>query len=379
LTLDIGNTLGGLVLLNFGGNAVVESSSLNLGNSTIGGNLTVMTNMLTTSGTVSVGTMSTPSTLTLEPLVANSNTNVFSVGSGLNLGAAQLNSFQGYQTLNIGANGTGMLTVSGPLTPPVASANLQLAGGGGIYVGANIATSGGSVTFLNNTVLTSPVVVTTNGVPAGNNITFQGTVDGVGQGLALNAGTAGNITFNGAVGGSGLPNQLGPLNMVGQSITGGAFNVASFTFNAPALNASGIITGLGGLAAAHQVDDLAVTTNQYFNGYQLGPNLPALAPPSTTTNGILNSLSGNLAPSTGDSGIDIGAGFEVSISAHNVDWDDPIEDLPIKPVDYLLDLEDYFSGKRAQGGSSSQGSSPSEARTDPCIAPTQDDKGCTRP
>jgi hypothetical protein len=327
--------------------------------------------------------VSVPGTLTIQPYSSTTNVNVLGGSGGLDITAAQLGRFSGYQTLAIGSSsGSGVLSINGALTLP-GSANLSLASGGGINVNANIATSGGSVTFLNNTALTNSVAVTTNGVPAGNNITFQGTVTGPGQGLTLNAGTNGNIVFDQSVGGSGLPNQLGPLNMTGLSITGGAFNVASFAFNAPNLNAGGIIIGLGGLAAAHQVVDIAVTTSQFFNGYQLGPTLPPLAPPSTTTNGISNSINSQFgsAPSADTNGIsgDVGAGFEVSISAHNVDWDDPIEDLPIKPVDYLLDLEDYFSGKHAQGSSSSQGSTPSEAHANPCVSPTEDDKGCTRP
>jgi len=294
-------------------------------------------------------------------------------------GSAQLNG-------TIQTAGAGAVSISGPTT---LNGTIQTAGGavsisGPTQLNGAIQTAAGAVSLLGNVALAgSSTINSANGAPAGNNILFAGTVDGPGQALTLNAGTAGTITFDQAVGGSGLPNQLGPLVMVGQSITGGAFNVASFTFNAPVLNAGGVITGLGGLAAAHQVDDLAVTTNQFFNGFQLGPTLPPLAPPSTTTNGISNSVNSQFgsAPSADSTSIggDIGAGFEVSISAHNVDWDDPIEDLPIKPVDYLLDLSDYFSGKRAQGGSSSQAASPSEERPNPCVAPTSDDKSCTRP
>ncbi|HUA56763.1 MAG TPA: hypothetical protein VMB81_31565, partial [Candidatus Sulfotelmatobacter sp.] len=79
-------------------------------------------------------------------------------------------------------------------------------------------------------------------------------------------------------------------------------------------------------------------------------------------------------------GLNAAAGFEVSISAHNVDWDDPSGDLPIKPVDYLIDLEPYFSGRHAQSSdksSSDQSSSDQSAGTSQSTTPQGQDSGQT--
>ena len=172
----------------------------------------------------------------------------------------------------------------------------------------------------------------------------------------------------------------------------GNYNVGNFTVvNVPNMNAFGTVNSLGGLAGAHQVGDLALTSNQFFNGFPLQA-LPALVPPlppSTSTSTIGRVVGGQLRglQNSGDAanGIglaDIGSGFEVSISAHNVDWDDAAGDLPIKAVDYLVDVEEYFSGKRGSrsegsSGASSQGagatgntaaSSPSGSTgTNPCV------------
>src|SRR5258706_5059360 len=139
------------------------------------------------------------------------------------------------------------------------------------------------------------------------------------------------------------------------------------------MSASGSVHGLPGLAGAYQINDPSVTGNQFFNGFALLA-LPPL-PPSTgsaspgliSTVVIAGQLRGLPSPEDVNSGLngEAGAsGLEVSISAHNVDWDEPVADLPIKPEDYLLDLDEFFSGRRAQGGTSegSRGPSRNEAQ-----------------
>jgi hypothetical protein len=163
------------------------------------------------------------------------------------------------------------------------------------------------------------------------------------------------------------------VSITAQNISGN-FTVGALTVNAPTINATGTVGSLTGLAAAHQVSDVALTSTQFFNGFSL-ISLPAVTLPNT--NNILTSIGGQLrnlpSSSTDASGFGVeGSGFEVSISAHNVDWDDAGGDLPIKPVDYLVDLEDLFSGKRGRAADNApqakpdRGGPPAEARHD-CV------------
>src|SRR5581483_10165290 len=227
-------------------------------------------------------------------------------------------------------------------------------------------------------------------------ISFLGALDGAGQSLSLTAGSAGNIGFSQVVGGSGA---LGALAVIGAntvaaggssfnvnalSITAttiaGTYNVGAFTFNAPNMNAQGTVGSLTGLNAAYQIADLALTSNQFFNGFALMA-LPPLPPPplpiGVTTVPILTTVTGQLriqAPSADSaSGINSdpggGYGYEVSISAHDVDWDDPVQDLPIKPTDYLTDLQEFFSGRFASGGREADKKAPTTRGQESGAAP----------
>ncbi|MBV8166384.1 MAG: hypothetical protein JO021_06295, partial [Alphaproteobacteria bacterium] len=151
--------------------------------------------------------------------------------------------------------------------------------------------------------------------------------------------------------------------------------IAAYTFNAPTMNAFGNIDNFSGAAAAARVFDTTPTLNQFFNGVSVGllptPALPPPLPPpppigptiatvaGEAASGTVSSIAGQLrslsqAGSFEGGGVGFsgdvagGTGFEVGISAHEVDWDDPISALPVKPEEALVDLEEYFSGKRAR-------------------------------
>jgi filamentous hemagglutinin family protein len=308
-------------------------------------------------------------------------------------------------------NGSGALTLTANQNVVVLAGLVGGGGGitmtGGaaiapITIGAGVTSSGGPISIMSDLSLFGGAALFTNiGAPAGANIHFFGKVDGPSGFLQFAAGTSGNVTFDGAVGGAGALSSVTVFGANVVSSNGPAFNVNNltitaqnilgtynptnttstfypipFTFNAPSMNAHGTVNGVGGAAAASMIAspyDVNPTFTQFFNGVSVGPLPPVPpappppAPPPTSplatlspdaalaavTNASVVVRQINIVPPQDQNGIGFagdvgGGGFEVSISAHNVDWDEPVADLPIKPQDYLVDLEEFFSGKRAR-------------------------------
>ncbi|MFM9144981.1 MAG: beta strand repeat-containing protein, partial [Phycisphaerales bacterium] len=79
---------------------------------------------------------------------------------------------------------------------------VDLTGSSGISTGGDVTTTGDAVNFNNAVTLTGAVAIsTTSGSAAGNDVSFDGTVDGP-FALVVNAGTGGDVTFSGEVGGT---------------------------------------------------------------------------------------------------------------------------------------------------------------------------------
>jgi hypothetical protein len=358
---------------------------------------TLLIGSATASGQISTGGAVT--------LPGNVNLTLLAGGGGGTIMVTNPLTLSGSGALTLNAN-TQVTILAG-----VTTASGAISIGGLTALGAGVATSGAPISFLSDVGLAGGGQVSTaSGAPLGNDIHFFGNISGPTGTLALAAGSNGNLTFDGTVGGGGALGSVtiasantvaangaafatNNLNITAQNITGtynptnttGVFYPIPFTFNAPHMNANGTVYGVGGAAAAAMIAspyDVNPTFTQFFNGVSVGP-LPPVPPappppppplPSTTidllNSVISNSVATSAAFSTGvvigrqitrgpslddTSGVGFsgdvsggGSGFEVGISAHNVDWDEPVADLPIKPQDFLIDLEEFFSGKRAR-------------------------------
>jgi trimeric autotransporter adhesin len=133
-------------------------------------------------------------------------------------------------------------------------------------IGANITTTGGTVSFGGITTLfTNAIIDTTNagGNAGGANVTFSSTLDGTtasSQSLTINAGTGGNILHSGAVGGT---TQLAVYTVTNANdFTAGAVTATGFTQSA----GSGT-TLFSGRLTANGAGGVSLTGNAFtFNG-----------------------------------------------------------------------------------------------------------------
>ena len=107
-----------------------------LGSSTVGGNLTVRTDSINVTGTISVSGQ----TMTLAPLTAATTMGLGTGGGTLALSQTELNNITAATLVFGSASATGAMTVGGTVTLPSSITNLSLLSGNSIAVA-----SGGSL------------------------------------------------------------------------------------------------------------------------------------------------------------------------------------------------------------------------------------------
>ena len=204
IALTSANLLTGAVLLNTsgaGGNAQLSNAaSTVLGASTVGGNLTVRTDSINVTGTISASGQ----TMTLAPLTAATTMGLGTGAGALALSQTELNNITAATLVFGSASATGAMTVGGTVTLSSSITNLSLLSGSSIAVA-----SGGSLSDTNasssvllqaaNLALGGPVSV--NGANSVLTLNTTGTATQSAAITALNLallGTGGSYTLNSA-------------------------------------------------------------------------------------------------------------------------------------------------------------------------------------
>jgi hypothetical protein len=317
-----GNRLGGdLFLSNTGNNpvSVTSTTPLSVNDSTIGGALTLTSDIVQTPGTVTTG----GGTLTVQPLTPT--TNVQFGGNGLFVGLAfsdtQLAKYSGFTGFAAGSS-TGTGTVSLGASEALGAVNLTLQSGG---AGGNVTMGGNSVTLTGAGALTlsAGTTVTTAGitlasgalsVTAGSNTTVTAPIATAGGAITLNGpitlaggttlnttltGASGAITLAGAVtgGGNTLTLNAGATSDITlQSVGSVGSPLAGITIaNARNVTASGLV-------ATNTLTQLAGTGTTSFNG----PGLTSAGAATLTTGAVAGTF--NVASFTVTSGQTIATG-----------------------------------------------------------------------
>jgi CHAT domain-containing protein len=212
ITLDRANNFSHVAVTNGNNVTLNDTNALNLGTSTISGNLDVTAKgSITQSGNLSVAGSTTLDAGATNNITLNNNNNNFntvSVTNGNNVtlndtNAIELGTFTVSGNLDVTANGS--LSTSGEIN----AGSVALIGSGGITLNGNITTSdtpSNTVAFTGPVTVATAITINTNNSTNSGNITFNDTLNGPGD-LTLDAGR-GDIAFKGIVGISPLGNLL---------------------------------------------------------------------------------------------------------------------------------------------------------------------------
>ena len=174
-----------------GGNILFADAVSNLGALSIQNANDVTAGAITATGITQLdgsGTTRLDGTVT----VSTNNISITAATIDVNTNLTTLGASSGLVTLN--ADGGTLNLDSGGIT---ADGNVSLSATGGITTSADVTTSGDQIDFNDAVVLAADVELqTTNGAPAGANISFDSTLAGAGFDLDVDAGTGGNISFS---------------------------------------------------------------------------------------------------------------------------------------------------------------------------------------
>ncbi|MFZ2620394.1 MAG: filamentous hemagglutinin N-terminal domain-containing protein, partial [Alphaproteobacteria bacterium] len=240
---NLGNVTPLTSLAVTGNTITVNSGVTTTGAQTYAGDVTLNTNLTTSSnniavtGNVNIGTNVTISSgagagnLSITGNLNGAHEAVFTAGTGtITIGGA----VGGTTPLTaLTANGSNISVLGGVNTTGAQTYNAPVTAGGAFTAAGNDMTfAGGAVTLAANTTMAS----------SGGDITFASTIDGA-YNLALNAG-AGIIDITGAVGGI---TPLGTLALTGSALTlqDGAFSTGTHTYTG-ALTLDGNLTASAG-------------------------------------------------------------------------------------------------------------------------------------
>jgi MBG domain (YGX type)/Repeats of unknown function (DUF5649) len=297
IALTSANQLTGAVSLNtsgVGANAQLSNAATTvLGASTIGGNLTVRTDSINLTGTISVSGQ----TMTLAPLTAATTMGLGTGAGTLALSQTELNNITAATLVFGSASATGAMTVGGTVTLPSSITNLSLLSEGSIAVA-----SGGSLSDANasSSVLLQAASLALGGpvsVNGANSVLTLNTTGTATQSAAITAlnlallGTGGSYTLNNA--GNliaTLAANTGSVNLTSdQAVTVGAVGGVTgwTTAGNSALTASG---GVSDITVSNPVNwgngtlTLAAGRNVAINGAMAGGTAGDL---TATANGSL--------------------------------------------------------------------------------------------
>lgn len=338
LSADLVSSMGDVIL----GQVIVNGSMIRIGacgghtlhlNGTVNagsGTLTLQGDEIDINALVS-GT----GALRIEPCLADASIEFGNtISTALNLSAAEIAFLaDGFTSITIGrSDGTGTITVSealtfkdpttllAPMTTGRIVVNQALIGTGNAsftldsgpsttFLGADIITSGGVITIMDDVVLTSNVLLDTTNLGAaatGASVSISGTINdmrgagNVAHTLQIRGGTGGDVTIAGAIGGTtGQDFELASLNISGMSITlggeartlgaqtyGGAASFsnnltitqtgASLTVNGDVLLLGNVVVRTGGLAGDNITINGAVDSSVNDRDFQMNAGLGSI-------------------------------------------------------------------------------------------------------
>jgi CHAT domain-containing protein len=247
ITLDTLAVTGAIKLNTTGANGDAEinnSVATTLDTSNIGGNLTVTTDSINITNSV------TASNVTLQPKTSSTTVGIGAnaVGS-FQVNQTELNRLTSSGIVTIGKLDSGLINVgnAGDAINITSNYSLNVIGGSNININDNVTTKGGQ-SYNGSVILTrNATLETTN-----SDVTFSNTVDSEAtetNDLTINAGS-GDITFTGAVG-----NNVSLGNIAANSTDNTTFNST--------VQANNLTTNTGGTTILN--GDITTTTTQTYN------------------------------------------------------------------------------------------------------------------